>query len=51
MGFIGIAICTGCYVLTAFDFLIKGNTPMAIAFGGYSIANIGFLIIAYKQWE
>ena len=46
MGFIGIAICTVCYVATAVDFLIKGNFPMAIAFGGYAFANIGFLIIA-----
>jgi len=46
MGFIGIAICTVCYVATSVDFYIKGNLPMAIAFGGYSIANIGFLIIA-----
>jgi hypothetical protein len=49
MGFIGIAICTACYIATAIDFYIKGNSPMAIAFGGYSVANIGFLIIAYKQ--
>jgi hypothetical protein len=46
MGFIGIAICTVCYLLTSVDFYIKGNFPMAIAFGGYAIANIGFLIIA-----
>jgi hypothetical protein len=46
MGFIGIAICTVCYVATSVDFYIKGNIPMAIAFGGYAIANIGFLIIA-----
>jgi hypothetical protein len=46
MGFIGIAICTLCYVATSVDFYIKGNLPMAIAFGGYSIANIGFLMIA-----
>ena len=46
MGFIGIAICTVCYLLTSVDFYIKGNFTMAIAFAGYSIANIGFLMIA-----
>jgi hypothetical protein len=46
LGFIGIAICTVCYIATSVDFYVKGNTPMAIAFGGYALANIGFLIMA-----
>jgi len=46
VSFWAIGVCTMCYIVTALDFMSKGNTPMAIVFGGYSLANIGFLLVA-----
>ncbi len=40
--------CTGLYVLTAAGFLRDGNGPMAVAFGGYALANVGFLWLTWR---
>jgi hypothetical protein len=42
MTFWPLLICTGLYVVTACGFARDGNGPLAVAFGGYALANIGF---------
>jgi hypothetical protein len=35
-------------VVTACGFARDGNGPLAVAFGGYALANIGFLWLAWR---
>jgi hypothetical protein len=46
MTFWALLICTGLYVVTACGFWRDGNGPLAVAFGGYALANVGFLWLA-----
>jgi hypothetical protein len=46
--FYPLLACTGLYVLTAAGFLRDGNGPMAVAFGGYALANVGFLWLTWR---
>jgi hypothetical protein len=36
------------YAVTAVGFWRDGNGPMAVAFGGYCLANFGFLALTYR---
>jgi hypothetical protein len=38
-----LLICTLLYVATAIGFLKDGNPQLAVAFGGYALANLGFI--------
>ena len=40
-----LLITTACYVWVAVGFWMQGNTGLAVAFAGYSVANLGFLYI------
>ena len=48
MTFWPLLVCTGLYVVTAISFARDGNGPMTVAFGGYALANIGFLWLAWR---
>ena len=48
MTFWPLLACTGLYVLTALGFLRDGTGPMAVAFGGYALANVGFLWLTWR---
>jgi len=37
------------YLATAFGFWRDGNPQLAIAFGGYSLANIGFIWLSLSE--
>lgn len=45
MTFYPLLATTGLYAVTAVGFWRQGNTPMAIAFAGYCLANFGFLAL------
>jgi hypothetical protein len=36
------------YLATAYGFWRDGNGPMAVAFGGYAVANVGFLWLTWR---
>jgi hypothetical protein len=40
--------CTILYAVTAVGFWRDGNGPMAVAFGGYCLANFGFLALTWR---
>ena len=46
MTFWPLLICTLCYVLTAVGFYRNGDIGLGLAFTGYTIGNLGFLLIA-----
>jgi hypothetical protein len=46
--FYPLLACTGLYVVTAVGFWRDGNGPLAVAFLGYSAANVGFLWAAWR---
>jgi hypothetical protein len=48
MTFWPLLVCTGLYVVTAIGFTRDGNGPLAVAFGGYALANVGFLWLAWR---
>ena len=48
MTFWPLLATTGLYVLTALGFWRDGSPGMALAFGGYAVANCGFLWLAWK---
>lgn len=45
MKLVPLLITTLCYLLTAYGFYKDGNLGLALAFFGYSFANLGFLYI------
>lgn len=45
MTLVPLLITTACYVWVAFGFWQQGNVGLAVAFAGYSVANLGFLWI------
>lgn len=45
MTFWPLLTTTILYAITSFGFWREGNTPMAVAFGGYCLANFGFLAL------
>lgn len=38
-----LGLAGGLYLITALDFVLKGNPWMALAFFGYAVANLGFI--------
>jgi hypothetical protein len=46
MTFWPLLICTCCYVVTAAGFYRSGDIGLGLAFTGYTIGNLGFLLIA-----
>jgi hypothetical protein len=48
MTFWPLLATTLLYVLTAVGFLRDGNPQMALAFGGYALANVGFLWLTWR---
>ena len=46
MTFYPLLICTFCYVLTAVGFYRNGEIGLGLAFTGYTIGNLGFLLLA-----
>jgi hypothetical protein len=37
----------GCvYAAIAIEQFMRGNTPMAVVFGGYSLSNVGLFVLA-----
>lgn len=48
MTFWPLLACTALYVFTAIGFWRDGNAGLAVAFGGYALANCGFLWIAWR---
>jgi hypothetical protein len=48
MTFWPLLVCTGLYVVTAIGFARESNGPMALAFGGYALANVGFLWLTWR---
>jgi hypothetical protein len=49
MGFLPMSIATLCYVWTAFDFGMRKDWPMCVVFGAYALANVGLIIVAYRD--
>lgn len=43
-----VLIPTVCYGGAALGFYSKGDTPMAVVYFGYTVANFGFLALASK---
>jgi hypothetical protein len=41
-----IAACGFAYLWVAIDQGLKGNWPMAVVYFGYSLANVGLVILA-----
>jgi len=45
MTLIPLLVTTACYLWVAVGFYQQGNIGLAVAFAGYSVANLGFLWI------
>lgn len=47
MSTVFLIACTVLYLIICFFYIYEGNYWMAIAFGGYAVANIGFILMAF----
>jgi hypothetical protein len=51
MGIISLLIVSLLYLVTAWDYFKKEEPGMALAFGAYALANIGFIINLIRLGE